>query len=354
MDVTTIDIEPPSAPFVVSVGSLPLQMAPGASHPIQITGLLDQALQGDHVASVRFGTSVGASATLALAMTVVPNADPVVEVFTVSSAPAVDVLFIVDNSGSMEDDQAQLAANFASFFEAGLAAGAPTFQVGVTTTDVLSSDAARGRLVGEPAVLGANTAGLADVFATNVRVGIDGIGIELGLEAMRLALLNPENGRLFRRDAALSVVFVTDEEDAGAFPDELPDPALAAAPSTYVSLLQAFKSGTVGNAPVLVSGVVTPGFASRYEEVVHAFDGAILDIQSPVWGTRLAEIGTATFTLARTFRLSDHATAASILVEIDGVSTTAFVYDDERRSVILRDQPAPGTEVTITYESGCR
>jgi hypothetical protein len=354
VEVTSIELVPSSAPFGVSIGSLPVQLAPGVSHPVSITGLLEQTGTAEHLATVRFETSVGASATLRLAMAVVPDEDAVVEVFTVSAPPAVDVLFIVDNSGSMEDDQAQLAANFASFFEEGLAAGAPTFQVGVTTTDVLTGNAARGHLVGDPSVLTATTARLAEAFAANVRVGIEGTGLELGLEAMRLALLSPENARLFRRDAALSVVFVTDEEDAGAFPEELPDPALASAPSTYISLLQAFKGGTVGNAPILVSGVVTPGFASRYEEVVHYFNGAVLDIQSPVWGTRLADIGTATFSLSRTFRLSDAANAGSITVEVDGVSTTAFVYDDERRVVILRDQPAPGTEVTITYQSGCR
>jgi hypothetical protein len=353
-EVTSVAVEPSSAPFSLSLGALPLHLPPGASHSVDIRGLLPQAAIGEHVASVVFGTNLNTSATLLLRLTVAPAEEPITEVFTVPPVPAVDVLFVVDNSGSMEDDQAQLAANFAAFFEAGLTSEAPMFQVGVTTTDVLSVGSARGRLVGEPAILDGTTPQLADAFAANVRVGIDGFGLELGLEAMRLALLEPENARLFRRDAALSVVFVTDEDDAGAFPADLPDPALAAPLEAYIALLQAFKGGTVANAPVLVSGVVSPGAAYRYEEVVRFFDGSILDIQSPTWGSRLAEIGTATFSLSRTFRLSDAAIASSLVVHVDGVATTAFDYDEERRAVVLRDQPPPGAEVAITYGSGCR
>jgi hypothetical protein len=354
LEVTAIRIDPPGAPFQVSAGVLPVRLLPGASRAVSITGRAAAAGVGITPAIVTFDTAEGISTTLQLALDVVGQSDLLEETFTVSPTLAVDILFVVDNSGSMSDDQELLAANFASFFEVGLASGSPSFQIGVTTTDVLSANAARGRLVGDPAILGAGTSGLAQRFADNVRVGVNGAGLELGLEAMRLALEHPDNVGFLRRDAALSVVFVTDEEDAGAFPGELPDAALARAPADYIAFLESIKSGTVGNAPVLVSGVVVPGIARRYEEVVRHFGGAVLDIRTADWGERLADVGNATFSLTRSFRLGADALADSITVAVNGSPVTDFRYDAARRTVVLERPPRAGAEVTITYRSGCR
>jgi len=354
LEVSNIRIDPPGAPFVVRAGNLPVRLLPGASRAVAIEALVGTGGVGTHTAVVTFETDVGISTTLQLGLEVVTETAPVVETFTVAPASAVDILFIVDNSGSMFDDQELLAANFESFFEVGLAGGAPSFQLGITTTDVLSEGAARGLLVGSPPILTAGTPALESAFANNVRVGIDGTGLELGLEAMRLALEHPDNARFLRRDAALSVVFVTDEEDAGALPGDLPDAALARDPADYIAFLEAVKGGTVGNAPVLVSGVVVPGFATRYEALVRHFGGTILDISTADWGEQLAEVGNATFALARSFRLGSDPAVASIVVEVDGVATTGFTFDAARRTVVLDEAPAAGAEVVITYRSGCQ
>jgi hypothetical protein len=113
------------------------------------------------------------------------------------------------------------------------------------------------------------------------------------------------------------------------------------------------KGGTVGNAPVLVSGVVVPGFATRYETLVRHFGGTTLDIQTADWGEQLAEVGNATFALTRSFRLGSDPAVASIVVEVDGVATTGFTFDVTRRIVVLDDAPRAGAEVVITYRSGC-
>jgi hypothetical protein len=354
LEVTNIRVDPPGAPFTVTAGNLPIRLLPGASRAVSITGRAATAGVGTNTAVVTFETSVGISTTLQLDLDVVAQADLLEETFTVAPASAVDILFVVDNSGSMFDDQALLAENFRSFFEVGLVGGAPSFQVGITTTDVLSEGAARGRLVGTPPILTAGTPGLEAAFAANVQVGIDGTGLELGLEALRLALEHPDNTAFLRRDAALSVVFVTDEEDAGAFPGDLPDAALARDPADYIAFLEAAKGGTVGNAPILVSGVVVPGFATRYETLVRHFGGTTLDIQTADWGERLADVGNATFALARSFRLGADPAAASIVVEVDGTATTDFRFDAARRTIVLDEAPPAGAEVVVRYRSGCQ
>jgi hypothetical protein len=346
---TRDDVGAGTAAFALALPAVPFDLLPGASAHVGVRGVAGVG-PGRHAATLRASSDVG-EAAVRLALIVTEGATPVEERFVAADIDAVDILLVVDNSGSMADDQQLLAANFASFFGSALADDGIDFQVGVTTTDVLSPAGARGRLVGE--VLTRGTANLAEAFAAQVQVGIDGAGLELGLEAVRLALADPVNAPLFRDEAALSVVFVTDEEDAGALVDLLPDPALSRAPDEYVALLLAKKGGARANAPVLVSAVLNPAGAARYEALVERFAGTRLDITTPDWGGRLGEIGVDTFALSRTFTLASSAEDGSITVTIDGRATTAFTYDDARRAVTLDEAPRPGAEIVIRYLPGC-
>ena len=349
VDILTIDVDPPRGPITVDGIALPHTLLPGQSVHLGLRGDTDVEA-GVYEATVTATSSTG-DVEVHVSLTIATPDAPVVERFVAAAVDAVDILFVVDNSPSMADDQDLLAQNFSSFFSTALADRDVDFRVGVTTTDVLSPGAAAGQLVGP--VLDRFTSDLEGAFADQVRVGDLGSGIELGLEALRLALEDPAQQHLIRDDAALSVVFVTDEEDTGAFPEFLPDPALARAPSEYVSLLEAKKGGALTNAPVLVSAVITPGFAARYEELVDHFGGTTLDITSPDWGTRLGDIGVDTFTLARAFVLASDARADSIVVEVDGRRTTAFHYDAQRHAVILDTTPRAGGEVVVTYQATC-
>ena len=354
LTITGFTMTPADAPFLIDL-TLPTRLVAGATSRIGVTAQASVAPVGVSTASVLLTTNLGVSATLALSLYTTAARATVTERFTAAAAvSAVDILFVVDNSGSMADDQQLLADNFASFFADALSAvRTQDFQIGVTTTDILSGGAGRGVLVGDPRILTRATADLAERFADNVIVGIDGTGLELGLEAMRLSLEHPENVGFIRNTAALSVVFISDEEDNGAFPELLPDPSLSRSPDEYIAILRSLKTGNLDNAPVLVSGVLTPGQASRYEAVVDAFNGTVLDISRPDWGEQLSLIGFDTFALSRTFALQNDADETSIVVTVDGRRTTAFSWDAQRSAVILDDPPTRGDSVVITYISGC-
>lgn len=184
----------------------------------------------------------------------------------------VEILWVVDNSGSMGDEQDLLAANFDYFINAltnvsdeeqvGISGKTITeliesyffyklnpdkdidFQIGVTTTDT-NDDGERGKLVGEPKIITPDTENLIDVFKANVVVGALGAGYEKGLEAARLAVcralpwreFEDENGvpswrcqlsecndladdpdrnynaGFIREDSTLAVIIVSDEGD---------------------------------------------------------------------------------------------------------------------------------------------
>jgi hypothetical protein len=146
------------------------------------------------------------------------------DVFTQEIRKTVDILLVVDNSGSMIDEQIKLAANFDNFIEQFLEAEVD-YQIGVVTTD-MDDQTQAGRLVGETKLITADmTVDVArQTFQDNVRVCATGSGFERGFAAAEAALSadflaegGPNDG-LIREDAALSIVFVSDEDDDSSRP----------------------------------------------------------------------------------------------------------------------------------------
>lgn len=157
-------------------------------------------------------------------------------------APAVstDILFVIDDSGSMAEEQEKVAAQLEGFVSA-LASGPVEndFRVGVVTTAITANVGlcgndqageiwdypdASGRLQpatlrGEdepgPTILSHDDPDLLERFAALVRRGTGGSGQEMGLEAMRRALSGQlgEQQAFLRPGARLLVVVVTDEDD---------------------------------------------------------------------------------------------------------------------------------------------
>jgi len=158
----------------------------------------------------------------------------------------VDILFVVDSSGSMKDEQESLAAGFDGFV-AQAADWEFSYQIGVVTTDM--SD--KGMMVGTPEPYVNNDTW--ELFKDQSQVGTQGSGDEKGLQAAWLAL-QPEqlmnygnacfglgmcktgepnskclngtcggpNQGFIRDGALLAIIWVSDEEDHSGPPK--PDP----------------------------------------------------------------------------------------------------------------------------------
>jgi hypothetical protein len=121
-----------------------------------------------------------------------PNVN--VDVFNQQAANAVDVLWIVQDSGYMVRYQANLAAGFASFMKI-FTRGSIDYRMAVTTTDVFDQ---AGQFVGNPSIISPQLADPIGTFETNVQVGINGIPNIQGLAQAHLAidLLNQANAPL--------------------------------------------------------------------------------------------------------------------------------------------------------------
>jgi hypothetical protein len=200
----------------------------------------------------------------------------------VAQRPA-DILFVVDNSGSMADDQRRVAASFDAFINQLSAVPDADYRIAVVTTDL---DSAQGERAGEvtyqwdmsppyeirssnanrvgdpgvcseigiahgclrgPVISSEQSAAEQDMlFNSTVTVGSCGSGTEQGLAAAIEALRNTNgcNAGFLRDDANLVLIFVTDEQDAS--PDDVGD---------YVNQLANYKPWNQIRAAAIIGSV---------------------------------------------------------------------------------------------------
>jgi hypothetical protein len=176
----------------------------------------------------------------------------------------IDILFVIDNSNSMADEQQNLSKNFPKFIDAlkspKLNNKIPNVHLGIITTDLGAgnyslpscevSGGDGGKLQASPRVAGCvppskpyieyidgvtniNNPAITDpiekvkkAFQCIAEIGTGGCGFEAQIEAARRALdpkLNRNPG-FVRKDAFLAVVFITDEDDCSAQKPQLFDP----------------------------------------------------------------------------------------------------------------------------------
>lgn len=145
-----------------------------------------------------------------------PLGDPVVDAFDAIPMPAVDVLFVVDNSSSMGEEQGRLVGNLPAFLTR-LVDADVDYHLGFIATDA-QRPAFSGKLR-EHEGLRFITPGTPDPMeVVTGMVGALGIisgSVESGRAATWQAIEAQQtfNSGFYREDAELQVVFVTDADD---------------------------------------------------------------------------------------------------------------------------------------------
>jgi hypothetical protein len=274
--------------------------------------------------------------------------DPVTtDVLYGKEAEATDVLFVVDNSESMGNEQAQLADNFGAFVASATALGID-YRIGVTTTDLETDD---GALQGANQIV---TSTNSDDFLSNVIVGTSGTSDEKGLAAALSSLLDPAKflGHL-RDEAILVVIFVSDE------PDNSPGSA-----TSFLANLQGVKSdpsrfiahAIVG--PPSEYGCESADFGPKYTAVAEDSGGVVASICEPSFADALVAFGEASFAAKTRFHLSETAAPDTVSLTVNAVPCeTGWVLDATGKLVKFEADaaclPNSGDEVNITYKMVC-
>ncbi len=262
---------------------------------------------------------------------------------------AVDILWVVDNSGSMGDEQDELAYNFDVFIRDFITRNID-FQMAITTTD--GRDAYSGKMVGDSSKLTdeaarANQTQFLQDFKDMIKVGTRGSGTEMGLETSKDFLSQYQSWG--RENAYLVVVYISDEQDSS--PEEV---------QNYINFLQAIKpSAGMVKAYSIVTQDLDPNkrwetLGTRYEEVSNATGGEIANIHADFY-TTLSNFGFKILELLDSFPLSGVPVDSQIEITINGTAVTSgWTYDANAR-VIKFDRNAIPNEgsIVIAYYQKC-
>lgn len=209
----------------------------------------------------------------------------------------VDILWVIDNSGSMQTSQSNLTANFNSFINrfqekesdfhmavTGTDAWRAAYQANTQYKDILLK-MRQGPLANISGTWGYSpnsgvgvmdklTGALTTVFTTNATQGINGSGDERAFSSM-MDVLNYSGNNGFRRsDAILSVIILSDEDDfsantsafvAGQFEDENDShPVVLPANATSTSLYQLYQDSRLFSVASYKSALDTYAGAGNY------------------------------------------------------------------------------------------
>jgi hypothetical protein len=314
----------------------------------------------------------------------------------------VDILWMIDSSGSMESSQGNLATNFNSFITEFQGKGLD-FKMAVTGTDAyrklfsggsvcapfrsgpvrIQSNVCQafGTHTGIP-IITPGTPNLSSVFINSVLQGVSGGGDERSLQSLRVALDDPANAGFVRQDSFLSVIVLTDEDDFShdgssniqgvPYNDSRLHPV-----SNYVSYLDGL-TGTSGaarrynvNSIAILDNVcrdlLNQTFTGRrIAERVNQLADATGGFKASLCGNfanDLREIANNILTLATQFRLSRLPKPETIVVIIDGVtvpnrnqnpgpSVGGWDYDVPSNSIRFYGDHIPdaGSVIRVTFD----
>jgi hypothetical protein len=284
-----------------------------------------------------------------LQRTLPPNVH--VDTYSQQAASAVDVLWVVDNSGSMEPHQQNVAQNFASFIKI-FTRGSIDYRIAVTTTDIFHD---QGKFVGTPAIISPQTPDVIGSFESNISVGVNGSANSEGLEAAMLAVSRQQQANantesniatcqascpsgasacqqacltqfpveFLRPGAYVYFVFVQDDDDSGSLDVRYVYRALADAQGIG-------NDGTVSGAAITgiqpAESCASAALAPRYIDVATLLNGQVGDICDASFADTLHRLSTDAIGLKRKFALSTLPNVQTLTVSLKyPCNTTADV-----------------------------
>jgi hypothetical protein len=281
--------------------------------------------------------------------------DPVwvTEYFTQVPLPKVDILWVVDTTGSMNEELLSLKSGFVSFVE-DLELEQLNYQIGVITTD-MSVDG--GLLHGNPWIITAELEDPGDSFAEAIDSLPVSVGIEAGLAAFIEALSEPlasDRNRGFRRnDAALHVIVVSDSDDeSDDFLNGVPevDAAKFLTDESLRTGAPAWLSAVVGPEPIGCVGQGGAVVGTAYIAVAEVSGGEVLSICEPELTDLFGGLGSLSFSYSAEFELQGRAAPDSVSVTVNGEAETEGWFVEVAPSRLVFDTPpVAGAQIEIRY-----
>jgi len=275
----------------------------------------------------------------------------------------VDILWIIDDSGSMDTQRNTLVGNFDRFVDE-LLRQKVDFQIGVTSTNAADG----GRLRGATKIINNNTPDPRSVFIQNTTFASSRSRWEQGLKMAEFAITSPNieaggpNEGFLRANAALVLIVLSDEDDSSLGTTDYFSRVFRSAKGKGNERLVSFSS-IAGTTPDgcfppgeenLFNGRAAPAF--RYEAVVQKTGGVVGSICDASFESTLTQIASGLGTLRRIFPLTLAAVPESIVVMVDGVviprdALAGWEYSSDNKSLNFPGSyiPPPKSLIRIEY-----
>lgn len=309
--------------------------------------------------------------------------------FTQSAATVnnkVDILWVVDNSGSMAPLQNNLVNNFDSFIKNFQAKGFD-FKIAVTTSDAYRANAGfqnnpslsvfkdgAGSVHTGSFVITPLTTNVSSTFVTNASQGQNGSGDERVFSSFKAALDNPQNANFIRPDSFVSVIILSDEDDfsnptraEGAGTDHnYNDPGLESV-SSYLSYLDGITQSSQANRRYNVSAITVldstcynshlkdaPStiIGQRYMQMVNQTNGVLGSICDASYASSLNNIQQKILELSTQFPLARLPIVSTIVVSVDSQvipndSVNGWTYVEASNSIMFHGPAVPSASASI-------
>lgn len=282
--------------------------------------------------------------------------------------PTVDILFVVDDSGSMQGFQDNLAQNIDLFVASLKSLAVLKYHIGVVTTD-MDDDERSGRLYAygsNPLFVDSSTLGGDLILRSNLMVGTNGSASEEMFSPVKAALSSPlvdsTNAGFYRSNAHLAVIFLTDSEDQSDL-----------SPGEIFDFLKSLKRGD--DRKVMSYGVVIPSGVSgcsrdygeptkieSFVDMANAGSGSrrIFNICDPDFGKHLTKIRDDMVSQIGLFIYLDELPAVDTIQvfwgtqQIDSDYDKGWVYDNKRNAIHLGKDiellEQPGAELVVRFK----
>lgn len=312
-----------------------------------------------------------------------------------------DIMFVVDNSGSMLEEQVNLATNFNSFIS-DFVTKAYDFKISVISSEAWKSNYPSGGgftntcnvgTNGSPVTVNCarfrdghgvgagthsgiftidtNTPNIVDVFNINVRTGTIGYGDERVFQSMMTALdyNAAPNNTFLRDDSFLAVVMVSDEDDfswdSSSYNPNYNNTELFTIPDV-VDYLDTKTNSTVTNRRYNVSSIAPNGTScmgaeghhgTRQNALADATEGVKGSICSASFATTLNEIQTRISELSTQFYLTRIPIVSTIVVKVNSAvvpknDINGWSYNSVANSIKFHGSaiPSQGSQIAVDFD----
>lgn len=275
------------------------------------------------------------------------------DVIVQTTTPKVDILWMVDNSCSMSDDQTRLTENFPAFMDYFVGSGLD-YHVGVTSSDIIQSapNGADGKLVVKRGLkyIENDTPDPITLFQEMATLGVGGAFPEKGLGATYKCLEEKRdtvNAGFYREEASLHTIIISDEPD-------YTQASLITQPE-YEQWYDGLKETSEDRS---FSGIISPTGGARYAQTIDFVGGIEESVLVPDWSGVLERLGIQAAGLKREYFLSGVPVPGTISVAVvirSGPTLSFdegedFSYDEVRNSITFVEYvPDALSRVEITY-----